>query len=258
MKKDTSWGKVATWYDTVVNDDDSYQNKVILPNMMRIVAPHKGLRVLDLACGQGFFSRAFAGAGARVTGIDIAPELIDLAQSRAGHNEEYIVSSADNLSSCKDSEFDVVTMVLALQNVEAMAKALREAGRVTKEGGKFVIVLNHPAFRIPDKTSWGFDEEKKVQYRRVDEYLSESRKAIDMNPKNPGKEMTQSFHRPLQNYSKSLANAGFAILRIEEWVSHKKSEQGIRQMAEDKSRKEIPLFMCLECIKLGGQAVVQK
>jgi hypothetical protein len=87
-------------------------------------------------------------------------------------------------------------------------------------------------------------------YRRVDEYLSESRKSIDMNPGTPGRKMTVSFHRPLQIYSKTLANAGFAILRIEEWTSHKASQAGPKKTAEDKARKEIPLFMCLECVKL--------
>ncbi|MFM2357738.1 MAG: hypothetical protein RJA61_475, partial [Candidatus Parcubacteria bacterium] len=48
-------------------------------------------------------------------------------------------------------------------------------------------------------------------------------------------------------YVKNLANAGFAVVRLEEWISHKKSEVGPRQKAEDKARIEFPLFMCLEC-----------
>jgi ubiquinone/menaquinone biosynthesis C-methylase UbiE len=251
MKKDTSWGKVASWYDTVVSDDNSYQNRVILPNMMRMVLPEQKIRILDLACGQGFFSRAFAGAGSRVTGLDIAGELIQIAKERAGHNEEYVVGDAHDLSRFRDGEFDTVTMVLALQNIEMMAQTVREIGRVIKAGGKCILVLNHPAFRIPDHTSWGFDDAAKKQYRRIDEYMSESRKIIDMNPGKPGTNTTVSFHRPIQNYSKSLANAGLAILRIEEWVSHKKSEQGPRQGMEDRARKEIPMFMCLECVKLS-------
>ena len=74
--KDTSWGNVADWYDEVVKGDDSYQKKVILPNILRLVTPRKGLRVLDLACGQGFFSHEMAKAGAEVVGVDISKELI--------------------------------------------------------------------------------------------------------------------------------------------------------------------------------------
>ena len=249
MKQNTSWGKVAPWYDKVVSGDDSYQTNVILPNMSRIIGSRKGMEILDVACGQGFLSHALASSGAHVVGVDIAPELIAIAKKHASHNEEFYVSPAHNLSAFKPLSFDTVVIVLALQNIEHIAPVFREIARVIKKGGSFVIVLNHPAFRIPDKSSWSFDEEKKIQYRRVEEYLSESRKKIDMKPGNPGKEFTLSFHRPLQVYSKTLANAGFAISRIEEWTSHKESESGPKKQAEDKARKEIPLFMCLECVK---------
>ncbi len=253
----TSWGNVAGWYDKVVNDQDSYQSKVILPNVLRIMAPKKGERVLDVACGQGFFSHALAAEGAHVTGVDIAPELIDIARTHASHNQEFYVSSADNLRAFKDKTFDSAVCVLAIQNIEKMALAFKEVSRVLKAQGKFVLVLNHPAFRIPGKTAWGFDDKAPhggAQYRRVDEYMSESQAAIDMHPGHFGghekKQLTYSFHRSLQVYSKTLANAGFAIGRIEEWVSHKDSEKGPRKAAEDKARKEIPMFMCLECLKL--------
>jgi ubiquinone/menaquinone biosynthesis C-methylase UbiE len=246
----TSWGGVADWYDKTVSDDDSFQGKVVLPNISRLIDPKKGIEILDLACGQGFFSHALSAKGAKVVGVDISPELIAIAKKHASHNEEFYVSPAQNLSFLKPLSFDATLVVLALQNIEHIAPVFKEVSRVLKKGGKFVIVLNHPAFRISDKSSWGFDEEKKIQYRRVDEYLSESRKKVDMKPGTPGKEFTVSFHRPLQVYSKTLANAGFATLRIEEWVSHRESEQGPKKNAEDKARKEIPLFMCLECVKL--------
>jgi hypothetical protein len=38
-------------------------------------------------------------------------------------------------------------------------------------------------------------------------------------------------------------------VRLEEWISHKKSEKGTRQLAEDVARKEFPLFMALELRK---------
>ncbi|HVT75005.1 MAG TPA: class I SAM-dependent methyltransferase [Candidatus Paceibacterota bacterium] len=246
----TSWGGVAGWYDKVVNDEDSYQSQVILPSIVRLMAPKRGDRILDLACGQGFFSHVLAAEGAHVTGVDIAPELIDIARTHAMHNQEFYVSSADDLRAFKDKTYDAALCVLAIQNIEKMNIAFKEVGRVVKPGGKFVVVLNHPAFRIPNKSAWGFDDKADAQYRRVDEYISESRAAIDMHPGQAKKDVTYSFHRPIQNYSKALANAGFAIARIEEWMSHKESEKGPRKQAEDKARREIPLFMCLECVRL--------
>ena len=248
----TSWGNVAGWYDTVGNDKDSYQVNVILPNLVRIIAPDKGKKLLDLACGQGFFTHALSAKGAHVTGVDISPELIDIARKHAGHNEEFYVSPSDDLSKFKNKSFHGVVCVLAIQNIERMALTFKEVSRVIDDKGKFVLVLNHPTFRIPGKTAWDFDAKKNIQYRRVDEYLSESRTAIDMNPgaTEEKKELTYSFHRSLQTYSKTLSNAGFAISRIEEWVSHKESEAGPRKSAEDRARREIPLFMCVECVKM--------
>ncbi len=246
----TSWGNVAHWYDDVVNDPDSYQIQVILPNIVRLMTVCEGDRILDVACGQGFFSHALAAKGAIVTGVDISPELISIAKKHASHNEEFFVSSADNLSKFKTQSFDSAVCVLALQNIERMTEALREIGRVLKQGGKCVLVINHPAFRIPGRSAWGYDEKTNTQFRRVDGYMSQSRTQIDMHPgSKEKKEVTYSFHHPIQAYSKSLANASFVIRRIEEWMSHKESEAGPRKAAEDRSRNEIPMFMCFECIR---------
>ena len=76
--KDTSWNKVANWYDEHLGGEDTYHLKVVLPNLLRVMDVRKGDRILDLACGQGYFSRAFAGKGALVTGADISPELIKI------------------------------------------------------------------------------------------------------------------------------------------------------------------------------------
>ncbi len=135
--------------------------------------------------------------------------------------------------------------MLALQNIEDLAAVEKEVKRVLSSRGRFVIVLNHPAFRVLKRSSWGWDEEAGVQYRRVDGYLSAAKVPIEMHPC-AGSTKTISYHRSLQDFFKSLAAAGFAVTKLEEWISHKASEHGPRQKAEDTARKEIPLFMLLE------------
>ena len=114
------------------------------------------------------------------------------------------------------------------------------------------MVINHPAFRIPKRSSWGWDEKESKQYRRIDAYMSDEKIEIDMKP---GEEMvskkafTVSFHRPLQVYFKALNKAGFAVTRLEEWISHKSSQPGPRSAEEDRTRKEIPMFLCIEARK---------
>lgn len=244
----TSWGGVADWYHELLSSGETYQEKVILPNLARILELKKGERVFDMACGEGFFTRALLASGAEIIGADISPELIVIAKKLSPVNE-FFVAPMEDLSFAKNESFDKAFCVLALQNIERISLCVGETARVLKTAGKFVIVLNHPCFRIPKRSSWGYDEKEKVQYRRLDGYLSESKEKIEMHPGKTARgektPETYSFHRPLQVYSKVLANNGFIITRIEEWNSHKESQKGTRSEAENRARKEFPLFLCI-------------
>jgi ubiquinone/menaquinone biosynthesis C-methylase UbiE len=251
----TSWGGVADWYDKhLEKSGDTYHAKVIHPNLLRIMGGIEGKKVLDLACGQGTFSQQLRDKGAFVIGVDVGKELIALAEEKnqsikdkGTHKVAFFVASADDLFMLKDKSLDMVVCVLALQNIENLQKTISEVHRVLKSDGTFIFVLNHPAFRNPKQTAWGYDDEASIQYRRVDEYMSESHVRIDMTPGSKvDKKFTVSFHRPLQVYMKALSKHGFAVTRLEEWVSHRESERGPKKRAEDKARKEIPLFMCIE------------
>ncbi len=264
-KPKTSWGGVAGWYDKLLTSSgDTYQSKVILPNLMRLVEPRANETILDIACGQGMFSRAFTNNKAKVIGTDISKELIALAKKNVPQNAEFHVAPAHAMPFVPSASIDKAVVVLAVQNIENFADVFAECRRVLKPGGHLSVVMNHPAFRIPGRTSWEWDEATKTQYRRVNAYLSDSRAMIDMHPSLSrhggdlsrdggaarGKQ-TVSFHRPLQVYVKALAKHGFAIVKLEEWISHKKSEPGPRAKEEDRSRKEIPLFLYLEARRMA-------
>jgi ubiquinone/menaquinone biosynthesis C-methylase UbiE len=242
----TSWGKEAKWYSDHLESPDTYHAKVILPNLMRIVAPEPRTHILEIGCGEGFFSRAFAEAGASVTASDVGKELITVAKEKGG-GPEYHVSPAEDLSWVRMRSMDTVVAVLTLQNMEHIEPVMKEVAKTLRPGGRFVFVLNHPAFRIPKATAWGYDEGTKTQYRRVDAYLSARKEKVDMHPgAKQSKSYTYSFHRSLQDYMKALRAAGFSITRLEEWISHKTSEPGPKARAENIARKEFPLFMLIE------------
>ena len=248
--RDTSWNKVASWYDEVLKDDDSYQAKVVVPNLVRVLGLKPNEQVYDLACGQGYFANIFSNNGARVIGTDLSKKLIETAKANS-KGIDFYVSPAEKAPFLKDKSIDTVVIVLAIQNIENVNGVLAECSRVLKTNGRIVFVLNHPSFRVPQGSDWYFVDG--VQYRTVGKYLSESRVSIDMNPgeKDPKKKIkTTTFHRSLQYYTKLFCRNGFAITRLEEWISHKQSQSGPRQLAEDKARKEIPMFMCLEIKKI--------
>lgn len=247
MKKDTSWGKVADWYDKHLDTDDTYHAQVVAPNLLRVVDLKPDESMLELGCGQGYFLNLFSKISPNLTGVDLGKELIQIARKK-NREIEFIFANAENLNLFKneDKKFDVITVVLALQNMKNIYAVAQNISRLLNDNGRAVIVLNHPSFRIPQYSSWQRDEEQKSQYRRIDVYMSEIEKKIDMTPsKKTDKEFTTSYHRPLQVYSKAFAKEGMAIVKIEEWISHRKSEMGPWSKAEDRSRKEIPLFMCL-------------
>lgn len=248
----TDWDNVAEWYDHYLVGPDTYQAAVIAPNLVRLIAPQKGMRILDVACGQGYFAHLCAEKGAEVVGLDQSSVLIEKAKQSAKDNEFYIVGNAETLDAYKLEPFDTVFSVLALENIKNIAGMMDGIQQVLKPDGTVVLVLLHPAFRIPQHADWGFDTKKTVQYRKVEKYLSEITIPIELKPFKAGeskKVETMTFHRSLQWYMKMFRNAGFAITNIEEWISHKKSEVGPRQHAEDTARKEIPMFLCLELKK---------
>ncbi len=250
MKKTTSWGKVAHWYDKLLEkDDDSFQQKVILPNLMRSINLNKNQVILDLACGQGFFARIFAQSGAKIIASDISAELIKIAKGHADKNIEYHISPADKINFCQDKSVDAITIILALQNIKNVDEVFAQCARVLKEKGSMFLVLNHPAFRAPKLSSWQWDDKEKVQYRRLDAYLSEVTTEIDMHPGQKKLETTVSFHRSLQWYFKMLRKSGLGVVKCEEWISHREPTKGPRFAAEDKARKEFPLFLFLEVKK---------
>jgi ubiquinone/menaquinone biosynthesis C-methylase UbiE len=261
MAQKTSWGAVAGWYDEMLSDsDDSYQKNVILPNLIRLVDPKNSQTILDVACGQGYFTKAFASSMSDidVIGCDISPELIELAKkeptnSSSANSPKFQVSPADNIPFMKNESADTITIVLAIQNIENLAGTFAECSRILKPSGRLLVVLNHPAFRIPQNSSWQWDENESKQYRRIDAYMSDHSTKIDMTPGEADqykKKFTVSFHRPLQSYFKALNKAGLSVARLEEWISHRKSQKGPRGAEEDRTRKEIPMFLCLECHKI--------
>jgi len=101
-----------------------------------------GARVLDVGCGGGLLCEALARAGATVTGIDLAPGMIDVARLHAaeqGLDITYNVVSAEEVS----GGFDVVTCMEMLEHVPDPARMTATLATLVKPGGAvFVSTIN--------------------------------------------------------------------------------------------------------------------
>lgn len=260
--RDTSWQGVARWYDEMIDEKrNDHYDKVIVPGALRLVQPAAGTRILDLACGQGVVSREMARLGASVLGIDAAAGLIDAAKARTSEMEsrgeldrgliEYRVCDALEIAGAglKAASFDACACIMALSNINPMEPAIRGVADLLKPGGRMVIIITHPAFRAPDQTSWGWDEQSRSQFRRVDGYLSPGQKAIQMHPGSAPDVTTWTFHRPVQTYVRTLSEAGLLVDAMEEWPASRVSQPGPRAETENRARREIPLFLAIRAVK---------
>lgn len=250
--KDTSWNQVAKWYDNLLSErGHDLHKEIVVPGAIKLLEPQKGEKTLDLGCGQGVLAMEIAKSGAFVTGVDLSKKLINLAvsRSRGMKNLDFLVADASDLTGMSAESFDAAVSVLALQNMDPISKVIREAARVLKQAGRFVFVINHPCFRIPRQSGWGFDEKRKLQYRRVDRYMTEMKIPIQMHPGEAPDVYTWTFHRPLSAYFEQLTSSGFVVTKLEEWVSRRKSLPGAKARAENISREEIPLFLAIRAIK---------
>ena len=245
----TSWSPVASWYDKTVGKDGHYYHRhVIFPGLETLFTPRIGESVLDVGCGQGVYARVLP-PGVRYTGIDNSSTLLKLARQldkNAGHR--YILADATRTLPTSPASFDHVICILALQNMADAAAAIKNMGEAVKPGGDLILVLNHPAFRIPRQSGWGLDEGSKVEYRRENMYLSALKIPIVAHPGEKNSPVTWSYHHPLSHYVGALKAAGCAVTDLAEWVSDKQSV-GVAGKRENKSRGEFPLFLAIRAVK---------
>ena len=257
MGKNFGWQKVAPWYNRITEQGRGhyYHQHVVIPNVLKLLelgtnAKTGNIKLLDMACGNGVLAKSLP-KNIDYVGIDIAPSLIKEAQ-KTDHNPKHkylIADVAKPLGSLNTPNvFSHATLILALQNISNPLAVLRNISNLLISSGKLVVVLNHPAFRIPRQSSWGIDTDRKIQYRRIDKYMSPMDIPINMNPSDRNSEKTMSYHFPISDYSKMLKGSGFVIEEIEEWTSDKESEGRTSKM-ENRSRNEIPLFMTIKAFK---------
>jgi 2-polyprenyl-6-hydroxyphenyl methylase/3-demethylubiquinone-9 3-methyltransferase len=109
----------------------------------------KDRRVLDVGCGGGLLAEALAARGARVTGIDLAPGMIEVAQLHARASAltiDYRIAAAEELAASDTARFDVVTCMEMLEHVpDPMATTAALAALLCPGGALFVSTINRNA-----------------------------------------------------------------------------------------------------------------
>ena len=137
---------VAKRYD-LVNDLLSLgRTKAWRRAATKIIAPAPGVQILDIAAGPGSSSEPLHKAGATVFATDFSEGMLAVGRKTRPYLN---FSKADALNlPFEANRFDVVTISYGLRNTADYPKALAEALRVTKPGGRMVVVeFSHPIWR---------------------------------------------------------------------------------------------------------------
>ncbi len=252
--QDKGWDVVANWYDKLVGEQGSdYHRNVIIPATLDLLALKSGESVLDLCCGQGVMVRPLLAAGAtRVTGVDASPKLITAARQRLSGEKSVVFHTADATrpGTWADGSHDAAVCVLAVHDVADMDGLFRQLAAGLRPGGRAVLVVMHPCFRIPRQSHWGWDEERKIQFRRLDCYQSPIAIPITTHPGRGTGEQTVFHHRPLDAYLQSLGKSGLAVNGAVELATHRRSQPGPRSRGEHRAAREFPVFLALRAVRL--------
>lgn len=202
------------WIDVIRRRLDTYRTELTDQAILDAVDPQPGEMILDAGCGEGWLARACAQRGAQVAGVDLCPEFIQSARDASnGHagNPSYELGDIRDLP-LPDQSADVVVSSHVLNDIPDLDAAIREFARVLRSSGRLVILLLHPCFytaqaeRVPNAPPFPADE---YFSQRV---VRQPFKIAGIT--SPAK--TVSYVYPLEFYTETLCNSGFAITRLTE------------------------------------------
>jgi SAM-dependent methyltransferase len=183
------------------------------PAFQRLLpASLRGLRILDLGCGLGYFAREARARGAKsVRGVDISERM--LADARARGEDpgiSYVQSSLEALE--PDAEaFDLVVSMLALHYIADFAGIVRKVARCLAPGGRFAFTVEHPIFTAAGTGDWHYNADGQPAHWPVDRYRDEGERRTSWIVDGVVK-----YHRTVETYVNTLLAAGLTLARLEE------------------------------------------
>ena len=182
--------------------------------VLELAAPRPGMRIIDLACGPGTLTRILAekvGPDGEVVGVDLAPGMIEIASAAGISNAEFEVMDIETLM-FGDAFFDAAVCGHGLQFVPDLGRALGEAHRVLKAGGR--LAASVPSSPVKDSV-WG------LLGGVIDRRLPPAPQVVDQQP-------TRETVGDRQAFRQAALDAGFASAHvevIEEEVKWESAEQ---------------------------------
>jgi demethylmenaquinone methyltransferase / 2-methoxy-6-polyprenyl-1,4-benzoquinol methylase len=204
------FSNVAAKYDVMNDAMSGGMHRLWKDKFVRRVKPQPGEAILDMAGGTGDIAFRMEALGADVTVSDINQEMLDVGIERAmKRGIDTLVWSRQNAEELtfEDRIFDAYTIVFGIRNVTHIDKALKEAHRVLKYGGRFYCMEF-------SSTDWpGFKEVYDVYSHRLMPLMGK----LIANDEDSYRYLAESirrFPRPAE-FERMIREAGFANTRVE-------------------------------------------
>lgn len=232
------WEENAAFWDEAMGEGNAFQRILIGPAAEKLLALRPGDLVLDIACGNGVFSRRMAELGARVVACDFSATFIQHARQRTSEYAariEYEIIDATRrdqllaLGRGPDGprQFDAAYCGMAIQDMTEIEPLFSTVAELLKPGGYFVFAIPHPAFNNSYIRKVLEEEDREgelvVQYAiKITGYIQpRTNKGLGMI----GQPAAQYyFHRPLSQIYNTAFRAGFVLDGVEEPVFGPDSE----------------------------------
>ncbi len=182
------------------------------PALRAMLPDVRGLKVLDLGCGFGWFCRwARAHGAAQVLGVDVSERM--LARAAVSTRDAAIAYTRADLELVElpPASFDVAYSSLVFHYVADLERLMSEVHRSLRPGGCLVFSAEHPIYTAPAEPGWSLDSAGRKTWP-INGYLVEGPRSTDWLTRGVIK-----HHRTLGTYISILLRAGFVLTHIEEW-----------------------------------------
>jgi 2-polyprenyl-3-methyl-5-hydroxy-6-metoxy-1,4-benzoquinol methylase len=220
------WEENARYWDDYMGEEsNAFHRELIRPYTEKLLQIKEGQRILDIACGNGNFSRRLAELGANVIAIDYSANMIERAKKRSKpflHSIEYKVIDAtryEDLLQLSHKIFDSAVANMALMDIANITPLIHALQKLLKPNGTFVFSITHPCFQPPGVKKIHETEDidgmlVSKNSIQISKYLTpESYKAIGIK----GQPLPHlMFHRPLSYYMNEFFTSGFVLDGVEE------------------------------------------